>query len=173
MKPLHRLVTMTAMMTALAALAGGCMVGPDYHRPAAIMPARLKEIAPPPGWVLADPHYAELPKGAWWRLYNDPVLDQLEAQIDISNQTIKASEAAYRQSRALVDEARSGLFPSATLTPSITRSGSGSGGSSGSNLGSGIGSGTGLSSRSSGSGEFDYTNYSLGTSASWSSMSGA
>ena len=120
------------------------MVGPDYHRPAAIQPALLKEIPPPPGWAYADPHYALLPKGAWWALYGDPVLNQLEAQIDISNQTIKQSEAAYRQARALVDEARSGLFPSASGTASVTRNETG-----GHNEG------------------FGTTNYSLGTSASW------
>lgn len=148
-------------------LLDGCMVGPDYHRPPAIQPALLKEIAPPPGWAFADPHYAELPRDGWWKLYNDPVLDRLEAEIDISNQTIKASEAAYRQSRALVDEARSGLFPSATLTPSVTRSGSG--GSSSSGLrGSTIGVGTGSASTvGSSSGSYSYTNYSLQGDANW------
>ena len=122
------------------------MVGPDYHRPQAIQPALLKEIPPPPGWAYADPRYALLPKGAWWTLYDDPVLNRLEAQIDISNQTIKEYEAAYRQARALVDEARSGLFPSASGTPSVTRTGIG-GGSPGSFNGA--------------------TNYSLGVSANW------
>ena len=114
-----------ALLTALGALSG-CMVGPDYHRPAAIMAAKLKEMPPPPGWAYADPHYAELPKGAWWTLYNDPLLNQLESRIDVSNQTIKADEAAFRQARALVDEARASLFPTASLSPSVTRTGSGS-----------------------------------------------
>lgn len=103
---------------------GGCMVGPDYHRPNAVMAARFKEMTPPPpGWAFADPHYAELPKGAWWQLYNDPVLNGLESQIDISNQTLKASEASYRNARALVDEARAGLFPTIGVTPTATRTG--------------------------------------------------
>ena len=132
--------------TSLAASLSGCMVGPDYHRPAAIQPALLKEIAPPPGWAYADPDYALLPRGAWWTLYDDPVLNGLESQIDISNQTIKQSEAAYRQSRALVDEARAGLFPSANGNAGVTRTGIG-GGSPGNFNGN--------------------TNYSTGAQANW------
>ena len=147
----------------LAALVGGCMVGPDYHRPPAIMSARLKEIAPPPGWTFADPHYAELPKGRWWTLYNDPVLNRLEQQVNVSNQTIKADEAAFRQARALVDEARSSLFPTATLTPGVTRQGSGGGSTASTSLG-GIG---GTSAFSTGSGGYNTTTYSLPGNANW------
>ena len=42
-----------------------------------------------------------------------PVLDDLEKQIDISNQKLKSSEAAYRQAVALVGEARAGFLPHA------------------------------------------------------------
>ncbi len=122
-RPLARLPATTLLATAL----GGCMVGPDYHRPAAVQPLLLKEIAPPPGWAFADPNYALLPRGAWWTLYDDPVLNDLESQIDISNQTIKQAEAAYRQSRALIDEARASLFPSASGNAGVTRDGIGGG----------------------------------------------
>ncbi len=169
MKPVsRRLRRMRAPVVLSAVLLGGCMVGPDYHRPAAIMSARLKEITPPPGWAFADPHYAELPKGAWWTLYNDPVLNRLEAQINVSNQTIKADEAAFRQARALVDEARSSLFPTASLTPSVTRQGSGGGSSfGGSTVATGVG-GLGTTSvLNTGSGGYNTTTYSLAGNASW------
>ncbi|WP_419730109.1 efflux transporter outer membrane subunit [Lichenicola sp.] len=148
-----------------ATMLAGCMVGPDYHRPAAISPAMLKEMTPPPGWAFADPHYAELPKGAWWTLYNDPVLTGLESQIDVSNQTIKADEAAYRQARALVDEARAGLFPTITATPSFTRSGTGTS-SSGGSIGAGSSTLTGAG-VGGGSSEFDRTSYELQGSVDW------
>ena len=171
MKPAFRRLQRARAPSAVllaAALLGGCMVGPDYHRPAAIVPLRLKEITPPPGWAFADPHYAELPKGAWWTLYNDPVLNGLEAQINVSNQTIKADEAAFRQARALVDEARGTLFPTASLTPGVTRQGSGAG--SGFNAGTaatgfgGIGTTSVLNT---GSGGTNITTYSLAGNASW------
>ena len=45
------------------------------------------------------------------RSIDDPVLDGLERQIDISNQNLKAAEAAYRQAEAIVAEARAGVLP--------------------------------------------------------------
>ena len=45
----------------------------------------------------------------WWSVYDDPVLDELEQQIDVSNQTLKASEAAWREARALVSAGARGL----------------------------------------------------------------
>ncbi len=139
------------------------MVGPDYHRPPAIMSAQLKEIAPPPGWAFADPHYAELPKGRWWTLYNDPVLNRLEQQVNVSNQTIKADEAAFRGARALVDEARSSLFPIASLTPGVTRQGSGGGSTATTGFG-GVGT---TSAFNTGSIGYQSTTYSLAGNASW------
>lgn len=108
---------------------GGCMVGPDYHAAKAPESVAFKEA--PPGWQVSQPADA-IDRGAWWSVYNDPMLDALERQVDVSNQTLKAAEAAFRNARALVDEARANLFPTLGLTAGGTRSGSG-GGSSGSN----------------------------------------
>lgn len=102
---------------------GGCMVGPDYDRPPAIVSLRFKELQPPPGWVRAAPQLP--PRGDWWRIYNDPVLDALEAQVAISNQNVKVSEADYRQAQAIVDEARANLFPTVTGSPGVTRQSTG------------------------------------------------
>ena len=98
-------------------LAACAPVGPDYVRPSAIVPAQFKEIK---GWKLASPH-DDLAKGEWWRLFGDPVLDRLESQVAVSNQTIKADEANYRQALALIAEARAGLYPTVGFDPSLTR----------------------------------------------------
>ncbi|HEX4195102.1 MAG TPA: efflux transporter outer membrane subunit [Stellaceae bacterium] len=100
-----------------------CTVGPDYEKPAAPVPATYKEVD---GWKPATPKQAASGE-PWWSIYSDPVLDGLEHQIDISNQTLQASAAAYRLSQALVAEARAGFFPTFDLTGSATRSGSGGG----------------------------------------------
>ena len=106
--------TIAALSLPLAA----CMpVGPDFFRPAAIVPIQYKEIK---GWKLASPH-DDLAKGAWWRMFADPVLDRLEAQVAVSNQTIKADEANYRTALALIAEARAGLMPTVNFDPSLTR----------------------------------------------------
>ena len=110
------------------ALVAGCTVGPDYKRPDAPTAAAFKE-APPEGWKLSQP-IDSLPKGAWWTIYHDPTLDQLESQVALSNQNIKSFEAQYRQAQAIVDEARSQEWPTIGATLGATRSRSGSSSSS-------------------------------------------
>ena len=111
-----------ARLGALAALtlpmAGCAEVGPDYQRPAAIVPASYKEIK---GWKSATPRDDDI-KGAWWTAFHDPELNRLESQVAVSNQTLKADEANYRAALALIAEARAGLFPSLNFNPSLTRS---------------------------------------------------
>ena len=112
--PTYRLLWLLA-----AAALGACAVGPNYHRPAAANPQRFKEAE---GWKPAEPR--EAASGSdWWSIYGDTTLDSLEKQIDISNQTLKASEAAWRQASALVSQARAGLFPTIGVTASATRAG--------------------------------------------------
>jgi NodT family efflux transporter outer membrane factor (OMF) lipoprotein len=104
---------------AVAALIGGCAVGPNYHRPSAPVPQRFKEAE---GWKPAEPR--EVASGAdWWSVYEDPTLNDLEKQIDISNQTLKASEAAWREAVALITAARAGFFPVIGVAATGTRSG--------------------------------------------------
>jgi NodT family efflux transporter outer membrane factor (OMF) lipoprotein len=110
-------VSPPAIVGLALALAGCSPVGPDYFRPAAIVPAHYKEFK---GWKLATPQ-DDLAKGDWWRIYNDPELDQLEARVAISNQTLQADEANYREALALIAEARAGLFPTLNYNPSLTR----------------------------------------------------
>jgi NodT family efflux transporter outer membrane factor (OMF) lipoprotein len=105
------------------ALLAACEVGPDYVRPTAPTPAAYKEID---GWKPSEPQVAASGTD-WWTIYNDPLLDDLETQIDISNQTLKASEAAFRQASALVQEARAAFFPTVALDASAVRSGAGGG----------------------------------------------
>jgi NodT family efflux transporter outer membrane factor (OMF) lipoprotein len=140
-----------------AALVAACTVGPDYERPPAIVSASYKEARPmpaaPAGWKLGEPRDA-IDRGAWWSVYRDPVLDQLERQVEISNQNLKASEAAYRTAGAFVAEARAGFFPTLSLGSSASRSGNGGGGST--NL-----------ARSSGGGGGGQTQYGLTATASW------
>ncbi len=104
----------------------GCTVGPDYHRPTAPIPQTFKEM---PGWKLATPQ-DQAPRGAWWLTFHDPLLDKLETQVSIGNQTLAADEAAFRNAEALVDEARASLYPTLSVAPGVTRAASGGGASS-------------------------------------------
>jgi NodT family efflux transporter outer membrane factor (OMF) lipoprotein len=54
-------------------------------------------------------------------MFQDPQLDALELQIDVSNQNLKAAEAQYQQSRAVLRQSRSDYYPTVTAGPSATR----------------------------------------------------
>lgn len=109
---------MVAVIAGLFMLFTGCAVGPDYVRPKTEAPAAYKEAS---GWKVAHPRDA-IVRGAWWKTFNDPQLDKLEEQINISNQNIAAAEAQFRQARALVQVARAGYFPNVSAGASATRS---------------------------------------------------
>src|ERR1700732_2821141 len=110
---------------AAAGFLSACTVGPDYRRPDAPVPAQYKET----GWKVGEPSDA-IDRGAWWSIYKDPVLDDLEKRIDISNQNLKTFEAAYYQDRALVDQSRASFLPTISADGTFTRSHSGGGTSS-------------------------------------------
>jgi NodT family efflux transporter outer membrane factor (OMF) lipoprotein len=105
-----------------ALLLGGCAVGPNYHRPPFATPPQYKTAVTP----TANAPQA-LPLASWWTLFNDPLLNDLEHQVEVSNQNLVQSEAAYRQTVATVREARSALWPTLTGSASASRFG-GSGG---------------------------------------------
>jgi NodT family efflux transporter outer membrane factor (OMF) lipoprotein len=125
----HRRLSPAGALAAAAALSA-CTVGPDYHRPAAPVPAAYKEARPQPGWKLGHPNDAGN-RGAWWAVYHDPVLDRLEQRVEISNQNLKAAAAALREAEELVAEARAGYFPTGTMSFNAQRSRSGGSASSG------------------------------------------
>jgi NodT family efflux transporter outer membrane factor (OMF) lipoprotein len=78
------------------------------------------------GWKTAQPRDQEL-RGKWWEAYNDPLLNELEEQVSVSNQNLVQAAAQFRQARALVQEARSGYLPTVSAGASLTRSQSPSG----------------------------------------------
>ena len=108
---------LTLTMIIWLLLFSGCTVGPDYVKPPTAAPEAYKENA---GWKVAQPK-DELPRGAWWEIYNDPKLNALVAQVDINNQNIAAAEANFRQAVALIRVARAGYFPTVTGGPSWSR----------------------------------------------------
>ena len=106
-----------ALALVVATALAGCMVGPDYVRPAAPTPTTYKEAA---GWKVAQPA-DDAPRGAWWEAFNDPDLNALEAQVDISNQTIAAAAARVREAASATDAARAALWPVVGVTGSAQR----------------------------------------------------
>jgi NodT family efflux transporter outer membrane factor (OMF) lipoprotein len=143
----------------------GCTVGPKYARPTAAAPPAYKELTPEnfkdtDGWRQAQPGDATL-KGNWWETFNDPQLNALEEQVNVSNQNIAAAAANFLAARSLVRQARAQYYPTISANPSITNSRPSSGQFGGVS--------TGTSSRSANTGFTltSFTDYSLSFDASW------
>jgi hydrophobe/amphiphile efflux-1 (HAE1) family protein/NodT family efflux transporter outer membrane factor (OMF) lipoprotein len=114
----RRWASQVAMVAGVITLFTACSVGPNYVKPKAEVPAAYKEMQ---GWKVAQPR-DEVMRGAWWQIFNDPDLNALQEQVNISNQNVAQAEAQYRQARALVQAARAGYFPTVTAGASYTRS---------------------------------------------------
>jgi NodT family efflux transporter outer membrane factor (OMF) lipoprotein len=104
-------------------LLSGCMVGPNYKTPSAILAPSFKEATPTSfaeqdGWKPGQPSDTKL-KGDWWTLFQDPRLNELEAQVDTANQSLKSAEANFRAARAQIGFARSNEAPTIGVEPSI------------------------------------------------------
>jgi NodT family efflux transporter outer membrane factor (OMF) lipoprotein len=118
MRRRHERCARVALVVAAIAALGGCAVGPNYKRPPVITPEAYKEIE---GWKVAEP--GDLARrGAWWEMFADPTLNELESRVSAANQTLVAAAANYRQATALVREARAGFFPTVTIGAGYTRS---------------------------------------------------
>jgi NodT family efflux transporter outer membrane factor (OMF) lipoprotein len=143
----------TAAFVVLLSLSG-CMVGPDYGRPppATDLTPAYKEV----DGVTFRPALPRdtVDRGPWWAIYGDPTLDRLMAEVDVSNQTLKENEAAYRQAVALIRQSQSSLYPTIGYSASVTQNSSSGGRVSG----------TGLVSTTSGN---SFGEYSLGGTLTW------
>jgi len=95
----------------------GCTVGPNYKRPAAEVPTAYKELG---NWKQAQPNDQNL-GGNWWEMFQDPQLNAIEAQVNVSNQNLKAAEAQYTQARALLRYNRAAYFPTITAGADASR----------------------------------------------------
>lgn len=104
---------------ALAALLGGCAVGPNFHRPAAPavtaltttpLPARTESAATAGGTAQVLNPGATLP-AQWWTLLASPKLDALMKDAIARNADLASARAALRQANELYKAQRGGLFP--------------------------------------------------------------
>ena len=106
-----------AVLFVAVLLLGGCSIGPKYRTPAAEIPPAYKEAG---NWTTAQPNDQNL-GGDWWTLFQDPQLDALEQQVNVSNQNLKAAEAQYQEARAILRYERADYYPTITAGPSATR----------------------------------------------------
>lgn len=100
--------------TGMAATLAACSTLPHYSVPEVAVPAHYAAVPQAaPGWSVASPADGQ-PRGPWWTAFNDEELDQLEARVDVSNQTVRRAVAQLQAARAMVDYQRAGYAPTVT-----------------------------------------------------------
>lgn len=97
--------------------AGACSFAPAYQAPPSPQIATFKEDK---GWTQAQPADA-LPRGGWWRVFNDPVLDALEQKVDAANPTLAQALARYEAAQAFLGVARSAEGPRLGSNGTVSR----------------------------------------------------
>jgi multidrug efflux system outer membrane protein len=91
----------------------GCSTAPVYERP---------EVAQPDGWrwKVAEPR-DRVPRGEWWKVFQDPALDVLQAEASVRNQDLQAAMARAEQARSLARMSRADSLPSVAGSGSWAR----------------------------------------------------
>jgi multidrug efflux system outer membrane protein len=103
----RRLKSLTATMLA-SGLATGCMVGPNYHRPAVQTPASFRDLSENKQLQAQAASYADLP---WWEVFQDPQLQELIRTALKQNYDLLLATERINAARAQVAVTRSRLFP--------------------------------------------------------------
>jgi NodT family efflux transporter outer membrane factor (OMF) lipoprotein len=106
-------------LCAATALLGGCVVGPNFHRPTAPGDAgyvMAGDQAAPHDVVLSPPS-----TGPWWRVFGSEPLDRTMDQALAGNLTLAAADANLAQARSAVAAAQGGLYPEIDANAGVQR----------------------------------------------------
>ncbi|NJD34149.1 MAG: efflux transporter outer membrane subunit [Betaproteobacteria bacterium] len=90
------------LVSLLALTVSGCMIGPDYFRPA---------VETPPAWRLSEQNAKDLANTIWWEQFGDPVLNELVATALRENKDLMIAAARVEEFAGNYGIVRSGLFP--------------------------------------------------------------
>jgi outer membrane protein, multidrug efflux system len=104
MKKLRPLIPMIVA----SSLVGGCMVGPNYHKPAVQTPTAYRDLRENPQAEAQAASYADLP---WWQVFPDPALQDLIRTALKQNYDLQTATERITAARAQLAITRSNLFP--------------------------------------------------------------
>ncbi|HEY6009251.1 MAG TPA: efflux transporter outer membrane subunit [Geobacteraceae bacterium] len=104
---MRRLIVLISAVTL-----AGCMVGPDYRRPAVDIPQSFQ---------YEEKDARDTVNTEWWRQFQDPVLDGLVVDALANNKNIKIAAANIEQAIGVLTQTRASLFPQASYTGSASR----------------------------------------------------
>jgi outer membrane protein, multidrug efflux system len=109
------------LLPAMLALVTACSTPP--HAPPSAAPAAARAFRHAPAATDADRRAAPLPDGAWWKVFADPVLDDLVERATRGNTDIEAAAARLAQARSLVLAAQADRRPQAGASLGASRQG--------------------------------------------------
>ena len=95
----------------------GCAQTRPYTKPTMDLPAHFKEASL---WQAARAQTAPVPD-EWWRVFNDPQLEQLQAQAALGNQNLKNSTAQFQAARAALGGSQAALSPAVGVNAGAPR----------------------------------------------------
>ena len=109
----------TRAMLVASVLLAACShpVGPDYVRPSSAVAAQWSSGT----WRAARPA-DDQPRGAWWTLYGDPLLNEFEQQALAQNLDLQAALARVTLAQAQVASVQAALAPQIVAGAGATRS---------------------------------------------------
>jgi outer membrane protein, multidrug efflux system len=121
MKRMTKLHCLSAL--ACTGILAGCTVGPNYHRPSVATAPAFAEphTQAAAGTQAAAQAQPDIAWSNWWRVFGDPVLDNLEDQATDANRDIRIAAAHVDQSGAMARVAHSYQLPTIGADPSISR----------------------------------------------------
>jgi multidrug efflux system outer membrane protein len=104
---MRRLILIT-----LGFLLSGCMIGPDYHRPAVEIPQSYR---------FEDKEVRDTANTDWWKEFQDPTLDSLIDEALANNKNVKAAAANIEAAAGVLMQTRAPLFPQVSYNGSAER----------------------------------------------------
>ena len=106
---------MRLLVALLSVAVAACSQAPVLKLPNVPVAAEFKERG-----TAAKPS-GELPREAWWTLFNDAELDRLQQQLIARSPDLAAALARYQQSKAATDLVRASQLPSLGASLNVQR----------------------------------------------------
>lgn len=103
------------LLSLLPLLVSACAAGPAHNPPAAPSAAAGPFMTQSDGFDRA----ADLPDD-WWRLYRDPILDDLIARAFAANTDLRVAAANLAKARAMLQESQAGRLPATNLSAGVS-----------------------------------------------------
>ena len=102
---------------AAASLLAACSLAPHYEVPSTPVATHYQSDGP---WTTASPG-DQLDRAGWWKLYQEPELDDLEQRLVENNHDLRAALFHYEQAQSYIKQVSSQLYPQVGAAGNVQR----------------------------------------------------